>query len=301
MNHFTLHDLEDIVPEDPIWIWPRYIPRLQVSLLTGDPGAGKTHALLSLAGMLADGGFWPDQTPVSAGKALYFDAENGLSEIRRRFDAQGFVAYDNLRIAEMGEWVEVNDVRPSYELLGIALEDAIRNFAPTWVIIDPLVAFHSMNENTATEVRKIMIMLNRLAREHGLAITIVQHPRKSADALDPYSIRGSGDFIAAARAVLTVTRSKEPDVKALAVTKLNVAEIPPAQGFRIVDGSVEWVGEVELPKKHATKEDAAIELIQELLAWAPMPPSVIYTNAREEEIGSGTVDRAARGLGVQKV
>ena len=299
MTRLIIHNLKETTPEDPEWIWQGRIPLRLVSLITGDPGIGKTYALVSLACTLAEGGSWPDGTPVVPGKVLYVDAENGLAEIRRRLAAQGFEAWDNFRVALMEDFSRTERV-PFHEEFVDSLNVAIKEFSPDWVIIDPLVAFHSLNENSATAVRELMVNLSDLATEHHLAITVVQHPNKVGNSLDPYSIRGSGDFVAAPRAIMTITQSREPGIKALAVTKLNVAKIPPPQGFRMVDGRVDWVGQVELPRQHATKEDAAIELIQESLKVVPMAARLIYAMAREEESGSGTVERAARVLGMQR-
>lgn len=293
----AIHNLKDVVPKDPEWIWPGRIPLKLVSLITGDPGIGKTHALISLACTFAEGGSWPDGTPVVPGRVLYVDAENGLEEIRRRMDVQGFEDWDSFRVALMEDFSRTERV-PFHEQFVDYLQDAIKRFRPRWVIIDPLVAFHSRNENSATDVRELMATLGNLATKHELAITVVQHPRKAGDSLDPHSIRGSGDFVAAARSVLTVTLAREPGIKALAVTKLNIGPIPPHQGFRLIDREVQWVGQVELPTKHATKEGAAKEIIQESLNLTPMVARVIYAMADEEGIGSGTVDSAARALGV---
>lgn len=297
MTRLVIHNLRKVKAEDPEWIWEGRIPLRLVSLITGDPGIGKTYALISLACTFAEGGSWPDGTPVVPGKVLYVDAENGVAELRRRLDAQGFEAWDSFRVALMEDFSRTERM-PFHEEFFYSLEEATEAFNPDWVIIDPVVAFHSGNENSATDVRELMATLGNLATKHELAITVVQHPRKAGDSLDPHSIRGSGDFVASARSVLTVTVAREPGIKALAVTKLNIGPIPPHQGFRLIDREVQWVGQVELPTKHATKEGAAKEIIQESLKLTPMAPHVIYAMADEEGIGSGTVDSAARALGV---
>ena len=173
----ALLDLRDVVPKDPEWVWNDHIPVGSVSLITGDPGIGKTYVLLWLACTLAAGGWWPDRTPVTPGKVLYVDAENGADEIKRRLAAQGFEAWDRFRVALMRDFSRTPNLQFHEEFIDY-LKDAIRRFRPRWVIIDPLVAFHSLNENIATAVRELMVVLNKLAAEHDLAITFVQHPNR---------------------------------------------------------------------------------------------------------------------------
>ena len=60
----SLINLADIEPGEQRWLWRGYIPRGEVSLLTGLPGAGKTSVLVSWAAIVASGGKWPDGTQV---------------------------------------------------------------------------------------------------------------------------------------------------------------------------------------------------------------------------------------------
>ena len=65
---FTLRDIFDVPLTDVHWLWPGYIPRSVVSIMTGAPGAGKTYALLSLVATLCQGEPW----------LLVSDAHQGL-------------------------------------------------------------------------------------------------------------------------------------------------------------------------------------------------------------------------------
>ena len=299
-SRFTLHDPFEVDPGEVSWIWPGYIPRAEISLVTGDPGAGKTFALLSLAAAFAEGGAWPDETDVGpAGNVIYMDAENGIAAVRRRLDAQGFAGWDHLRVA-LADDLAKDTVVGKPQWLGTALDATLKEFAPAWVIIDPLVAFHDEEENRATSVRRLMIGLADLARRYNTAITVVQHPNKGAKGHEIQGVRGSLDFVAASRAIFLVTESSREDVSAFAVTKLNMGPVPPPQGFKLVKGRVKWVGPTELPRKGVTKEKLAIEMLEENLEDGPVPEQIILGLARLDEIGRGTLDNAARSLGVRK-
>jgi len=107
-GRLKLTDLGTVQATKPEWIWEGYIPKGQPSLLTGDPGVGKTRLLVSLAVTHMTGGAWPDGQQASEGKVLWVDGENGEAELRCRFDAHGFSEWDRLRVASVvdvgGRW-----------------------------------------------------------------------------------------------------------------------------------------------------------------------------------------------------
>jgi hypothetical protein len=159
------------------------------------------------------------------------------------------------------------------------------------VIIDPLVAFHERNEISATQIRGLLRSLGSLASEFDVAITVVQHPNKNAEAKDLYRVRGTLDFIAAVRAVLRVSVGKE-GTRVLSVDKTNLARRPPSCGFIIrEDRRVEWVGEV-LEDTGRSKLDVAKEFLQWLLKNGPVESNDVRHAAKAEGVGWRTVQRA---------
>ena len=293
----SLINLADIEPGEQRWLWRGYIPRGEVSLLTGLPGAGKTSVVVSWAAIVASGGTWPDGTQAEQGRVLYVDAENGVANLRRRFVAQGFEAWDNLRtIDDLGPLEGLN----FHKSPGTSLKPAIEEFQPDLVIIDPLVAVHHSNENSATDMRKLMMKLNSLARKHDLAIVFIQHPKKGSGGPETHQVRGSSDITAAVRAMFKVTESREKDVMALVVEKLNVGPIPPPQGFELIGGSLQWVGEVKVPTKGEGKLDEAIAFLQEWLINKSKLEIFMRIMARNEGISFRHLKQAREALGVRR-
>jgi putative DNA primase/helicase len=289
-------DLGKLQPQEPEWIWTGWIPRAEISLVTGDPEAGKTYALLSLITTFTHGWFWPDGSIQKPGRVLYLDAENGANELKRRLVAQGMNQWDRLRV--------LSEVSLGAELVPLSLEQhlaqfhaALAEFKPDWVIIDPLVAFHERNEISATEMRRLLRTLTTIAREYHPAITFIQHPNKNASAPDLYRVRGTLDFIAAARAVLRVTVRKNGQ-RVLVVGKLNLAPKPKPQGFLIgANGLVEWTGEVEEEKER--KIDIAKLFLKRLLANGPVESNQVKEAAEAEGIPWRTVQRARAELPIE--
>ena len=152
---FIVHDLASVEGCEPDWLWPDYIEKGVVSLMTGDPDIGKTYVLLDLAARLADGGTWPDGTPVTVGKVMYVDAENGPREVKRRITATELIVADNFFLITSDEPDTPRWDR--FDAFKVELEAKIKALAPVaWVIIDPIVAFHEKNENNATAIRSVM-------------------------------------------------------------------------------------------------------------------------------------------------
>lgn len=307
----------DQVQAGPVdWLWRSHVPKGEVSIVTGDPDAGKTFALLDLAKTVMEAGVLPDDTQASGGRVLWLDGENGADEIKRRLQAMGFSSWDNLRL--MSE-VEERDRAGAIKRLLFSLDrhqealvQAVADFHPDWVIIDPLVAFHRRDEIKATQVRGLMHWLAELARTYNLAITAVQHPNKMMGAPTVYRVRGSLDFVAAARAVLRVEVLRGPhsvrepgggsvvadDVRVLTVEKLNLGPKPSPVAFRIEDGRVIWLGGLEVPELLSEKE-RAVGFLRSFLANGPQREEAVKKAADWEDLSMAAVRRAKRELGVK--
>jgi archaellum biogenesis ATPase FlaH len=294
-----LRNLADVEEREQRWISPGRIPIGHVSGLTGDPGVGKTNMLLSLAAIVAEAEVWPDGVQGESGPVLYIDGENGEVELKRRLLAQHFTAWDNLRV--MSEIYRVGDTVPfSLNLHLPLLEEAIRDFKPIWVIIDPLVAFHSNDENTAVEVRRLMSDLGRLAEQHDIAVTFIQHPNKSLQSPTLYRVRGSLDFVAAARAILRVEMSNDQRTRLLHVDKLNLGPKAAPLAFRLDDGFVEWLGLAQATAARSQRQKA-VDVIRSILNYGPEEADAIFVALGHEGISKRTGERAKKDLGVRSL
>ncbi len=156
---------------------------------------------------------------------LYLNGENGQDEMKTRLERMGFTNWENFRLLSeirtiLGngtESMEPFNIDAHWDLLIVAVE----SFKPDWVIVDPLVAFHSRNEIKASEMRALMTKLLRLAEQKDLAVTLVQHPNMDYKAPDELRVRGSGDIPAAARAVIFIKPDdREPDRRLFVQPKL---------------------------------------------------------------------------------
>jgi Fe2+ transport system protein FeoA len=271
--------------------------------------------LLNLAKIVCEGGKFPDGERAEPGRVLYVEGESGAEEIKRRLEDMGFTVWSNLRVLS-----QVKDERGNRDPLSLerhpqALQQAIEDFGPDWVIIDPLVAFHTRNEIRATEVRHLVNVLADLARTYAIAITFVQHLNKAWQAPGIYRTRGSIDFVAAARVVLRVSLAdgpleagrgawalEVPDAHVLEVVKTNLGPKPPALAFVIEDGRLNWYGKTDyrLPVSPVKESQVqrAVRFLVEHLAPGPKPAKEVQKAARAAGHSLSTLRRAREDLGV---
>jgi len=84
----NLINLEEIEIEEPIWLWKPYIPLGKLTILQGDPGAGKTFLAAQIAAITSRGDAFPYNSGgdnLLRGKILFQSAEDGMSDtIKRR-------------------------------------------------------------------------------------------------------------------------------------------------------------------------------------------------------------------------
>jgi RecA-family ATPase len=203
-----VHRACDVEPQTVTFLWHPYLPLGKLSLLDGDPGLGKSWiaAALATAGSRGDG--LPGAGPFPPFRTLICTAEDNLSDtLRPRLDQLGA----DTRLVLLHE--SLLDLSQSDDFA--ELEQALEDFQPRLLILDPVVAYLGAKIDTyrANEVRAILAPLGHLAARHGCAILAIRHINKSRGARSLYAGQGSIDFAAAARSVLLAGSSGDDDTE----------------------------------------------------------------------------------------
>lgn len=161
----------------------------------GSPKSCKTWLALELAVAVASGRPCLGRFPVHAsGPVLLYTAEDGAADVRRRVAAIARARDVDLKRLAVGLISEpmLQLDRPGHQLRLAATLAAIK---PRLLVLDPLVRLHRGDENSAADVSALLGFLRGLQREHGVAIAVVHHIRKSASSGQPgQGLRGSGDL-----------------------------------------------------------------------------------------------------------
>lgn len=295
--------IADIPREEIRFLWHPYIPLGRLSLLSGDPGVGKSWITQAIAAAVSTGKALPGFIETDPAKVLLLTAEDGLGDtVRPRLESMG---------ADLDRILAV-EIATSLTGEGLAiLEDVIKEYEPLLVIIDPLVAYMGakVDMHRANEARAVMAPLARAAERYGCAILGVRHLRKGTGGRPIYAGIGSIDFTAAVRSeIMAGSDPENPAVRAIAHVKCNVAAHGASIGYTIDDGVFGWTGKSILTAERMlasadqgalSAADEAEAFLRDLLAAGPIACEEVEAEARGAGVSPSTLKRAKRNLGVK--
>jgi len=84
------------------------------------------------------------------------------------------------------------------------------------VILDPLIAFYSGEENSNSQARAFMNILNRIAQDRLLSIVLIHHHNKNGEGA---KTRGASAFVDAVRLLYSVSTIKDEETEKIHPTK----------------------------------------------------------------------------------
>jgi hypothetical protein len=307
-----------VKPERVRWLWPGRIPLGKVTVLDGDPGLGKSTLTLNLAARVSTGSPMPDGAELDGpGAVVILSAEDGIADTIRPRLASAIADLERVHVLDAVHSYD-DDGRPEDRPVTLpndisVLEDAIRRTGAVLVVIDPLAAFLSERVDSYKDqhVRRAMMPLSRLAERTGVAIVIVRHLNKSGGANAIYRGGGSIGIIGSARSGLMVAPDPDdPSRRILAVSKVNLAEEPPAMAYRLVpdelhgcaalvwDGFTDHKANDLLDQPASDEErsahDDAVDFLVSYLANGAQRSTDIKNAARKEGIAERTLHRARK-------
>jgi len=305
--------LADVKAEAVAWLWEPYIPLKMITILSGDPGVGKTFLALALAASVTQGRAMLTGVKTETGNVLYLTQENSPSHVLRpRFDALGG---DPHRFYVLRGTVN-EDGSPGGIALGDTeqLVEAIASRAARLVVIDPLQSFLGSNVDAhrANETRPIMDGLGGLAERTGCAILITRHLSKGTGGIALHRGLGSIDITGAARSELLA--AKEPDSESrvvMAHSKSNLGKFGPSVAYSIDNaGKLQWLGESTfqandlLSAPSSTEERSALseaeDFLRLTLANGPRLVKEVDSEAEENGISKATLRRAGSRVRVER-
>ena len=236
--------LSDVESSATKWLWYPYIPLGKITLLTADPGTGKTFFALYLAAQVSTGKpFYGDIKQREAGIAVYQTAEDGIADtIKPRLEPM-FPNFDNIYVIdESSRGLSLSDKR---------IEQMMEELHPSLLIFDPLQAYigAAVDMHRANEVRPILARIGQLAERYNCAVIFIMHLSKSSQRSAMLRTYGSIDIPAVSRSMLTLVNDPdEPDGKLICHEKSSLAKHGKSIRFKISPqrGGVEFHGYSEL-------------------------------------------------------
>lgn len=234
-------DLASIEPQAVSWLWRNYFPLGSASLLSGDPGCGKTWLILDTAARVSRGSRWLDDSEVGApGNVVYLSVEDdAASTIRPRLDGLGgdpskVFVYNvkQQRHLDLSQPEGIDRLEAEIERIGNV----------QLVVIDPIADFSgAVNPNAGEEVRALLTPLLQLAAKHDFALVLIGHLNKAQSLGAIYRAGGStSGWLGKVRAAFMVFRDvDDPGLRHVVALKANLAEKDPEQlEFRLETGQL---------------------------------------------------------------
>lgn len=311
----------DVEPKPISWLWNEKIARGKLTLISGDPGLGKSLITVALASAVSNGARWPVGGELAPqGSVILLSDEDCIADtIRPRLDAAGA----DCRKVHAIEMVRETDAEGNILKRSFSLSSDIEMLAGVvddlgdvvLIQIDPISAYlGGTDSHKNADVRALLSPLSELAERFNVAIVIITHLNKGNGAAMYRSI-GSIAFTAAARTAWAVTKDKnDPTRRLMLPVKNNLGN--DHSGMAYVIGTAEngapvvmWESKpveididealrTESDEHRSEREDAAAWLESEL-SCGPVLSKDLQTRARETGHSWATVKRAKKELGIK--
>lgn len=320
----TVVTLADVVPERVAWLWPGRLPLGKLVVLDGDPAVGKSTLTVDLAARLTTGSAWPDGEPCPMGHVVVLSAEDGLADtIRPRLDAAGA---DPAKVHALTEVRYTDDAGKrcsrSVTLADVpVIEQTVRSVNARLVVVDVLMAYlpGKVDSHRDQDIRTVLAELAAMAERTGCCVLLLRHLNKATGGNPLYRGGGSIGIVGAARAaMLAAVDPDDENRRILAVTKSNLAAMPAALAYQLVDAPdhgcarVEWrgatehraadlLGRQEDDDERGERDYAAEWLVEYLTKQGPTKAGDVIKAARSDGIAERTLKRARQRAGVESV
>lgn len=226
-------------PKPVDWIADHFLARRFVTMLAGQPGAGKSSLTQTLVTAFAMGRDNAAGMPLPGKplRSLIIDAENVMvtdpddepdaSLVQSRLQEYGLDAAhaDNVVCAGMYGF----DLWKDRGALDALIADYANDDKPFDVLVlDSFTSVWFGNENVVDQVRDVLNFLNRLAVKHNIAVLLIHHTDKTGD-----TYRGSSSIAATIAAVFTFSKFDDddedggiPSARVLRAVKVRIAAEP---------------------------------------------------------------------------
>ena len=305
------------------WLWPKQIAKGKLTILTGDPGLGKSQISNFIAATVSRGGKWPiDGSSAEKGSVILLNAEDDAGDtIKPRLQALN-ADLENIQLM-LGISVD-SDPRgfrldKDLEELRSAI-DEMQN--PQLVIIDPISAYlGGVDSYKDSEIRSILIPLSHIAEEFDISVIAVSHLNKNSDKKAIHRISGSIGLVASARTAFSVVQDPEnAENRLMLPVKNNISKDKEGFSFTIrsvtldsgietskvlfgdqyVQKSVDEVLSSNTGNQRTSLTKDAEEFLLDVLKDGPAPAKEILELAKEMGIPNKPVRNAAENLKVNK-
>lgn len=247
MNAMTARGADSYEMKPIKWLWKGRLPLGKITLLAGEPEAGKTFLVMAMASYLTTGRRWPDEEPDAPRRepidCLIVGAEDDPCDtvIPRLMAMKAAIGQDgrenkiwlatHARNLQTGQ-EEFFNLKTHLPNLDRFLEV---NPQVKLVVFDPLEAFMGeANTFKNSDVRGILDPLAEIMAKREVALLGIHHLNKKDTEVAQHRIMGSTAYAAVSRMIWLVHKDREDQelVKMVRI-KGNICKVAPGLGYRI--------------------------------------------------------------------
>lgn len=272
--------LSTITRSEIEWLWPNRFAIGKLSLISGNPGLGKSTLSLEMAAHISRGTEWPvDGGNAPQGDTLVLSAEDDIADtILPRLEA---MQADVSRIHALTMIDYANEDGSTSQRMfslekdiGLLDKQLVELPECRLVIIDPISAYMGhVDSHKNSDVRGLLAPLAELAQHARVAVIGITHLNKGASKAI-YRTMGSLAFVAAARAVWGIVEDEDRPGRVLMLpVKNNIAPKEDGLAYQILShelgGSyLEWEPEsVEASMDETLYQDGERSAVDEAADW----------------------------------
>lgn len=239
----------------------------QTMMLVGPPKSGKTLWALDLAISITEGRSFLGFDIPEPKKVLFLSAEGGPRLLQQRL---GCMRGSDLSAAALeriqfwwphGERLVLENETSQDQLIEIAREHNI-----SAILIDPLVKFHDLDENSTRDMALLAKALHRIREETGTALILVHHTRKGSKDSRPRSAqeaRGSNVLQGDVDSTLVLERRRTSNDFILSF-ELRWAPEPPALRLTLDQHTLRFSMEGYLEARRKLSSETLLALLSEM-------------------------------------
>ncbi len=267
-NRYQVLTAKDaLLPPVPVeWVVENFIEAGTLSAFYGDPGCGKTWALLDLAVRVAQGKKWLN-FDTKENTVLLIDEESGerrlmrrLGEVLRGHNADGETPIFSVSYArfDLGNRYDPRELESLIITMGakLVIIDALSDVAP------------GRDENATKDMKPILLALKSMAEDTGAAILVIHHSNKQGGYRGATTIKADVDIMIKVekekhKNIITFTSEKVRDGAAVTFSALaNWTALEPKEF---------WLDGFNAPNSKRNYNKAQKYILQYLLAHGERP------------------------------
>ena len=202
-------NLTDVQDEEKTYVFRPYFPVGKFSIVSADPGTGKSRFADAIAALVTTGKALMGIECGTPGNVLFFSLEDDNIDHKELVRENGGDSDKVFTLSEKPDALEYMARNP-ITFASPIVEEAIKHFQPVLVVFDPYQKYvgAGTDTNTANKVSAALSPVITLAKRYNCHIMIIAHNTKAQTGLQ-YKFMGSVDFVGESRSAMSIVRDPE--------------------------------------------------------------------------------------------